>query len=266
MSAVVEKYVARAQRVQSLLCVGLDTDIERIPELFRNDPYPQFAFNRWLIEQTHLYVSAYKPNLAFYETDAGLTALKMTLDYLHAQHPDIVTIADAKRADIGSTNLGYVRSIFDWMGFDAVTLNPYLGQEALMPFLERRDKGCIILCRTSNLGADEFQNLMVGDRPLWQVVAEGVAYRWNERGNCMLVVGATQPAVLREVRQLVGDMTLLVPGVGTQGGDLETVVRWGCNQDGLGLMINVARAVIWADNPAEAVQYWRDAINACREI
>ncbi|MCB9435637.1 MAG: orotidine-5'-phosphate decarboxylase [Anaerolineales bacterium] len=263
---MIEKYIARAQRVQSLLCVGLDTDIERLPEHFRHDPYPQFAFNRWMIEQTYPYASAYKPNLAFYETDAGLAALKMTLDYLHEQHPDIVTIADAKRADIDSTNLGYVRSVFDWMGFDAVTLNPYLGQEALVPFLERGDKGCIILCRTSNPGADEFQNLMVGERPLWQVVAERVAHQWNTRGNCMLVVGATQPAVLREVRQLVGELTLLVPGVGAQGGDLESVIRWGCNHNGLGLIANVARAVIWADNPAEAARHWRDAINGFREF
>src|SRR5690606_17803653 len=129
-----------------------------------------FAFNRWIIDQTHMLTAAYKPNLAFYEAsgDAGLRSLRLTLDYLRERHPDIVTIGDAKRADIDSTNVGYVRELFDWLGFDAVTLHPYLGREALMPFLERGDKGCIILCRTSNRGAGEFQDLVVNGRPLWQ--------------------------------------------------------------------------------------------------
>lgn len=264
MNNIIRKYKARVQHVNSLLCVGLDTDIERLPPAFRDDPHPQFAFNRWVIEQTSPYVSAYKPNLAFYESDTGLQALKLTLDYLRENHPTILTIADAKRADIGSTNIGYVRSIFDWLGFDAVTLNPYLGQEALMPFLERDDKGCIILCRTSNRGADEFQNLLIGEHPLWRVVVSNVVQHWNSYQNCMLVVGATQPEVLRQVRELVGDMPLLVPGVGTQGGDLEAVIKWGADSQGAGLIINVARAIIWADDPSAAACYWQDAINAYR--
>ena len=212
--SVVEKYDQRAAAVESLLSVGLDSAYERLPERFRGDDNPQFAFNRWIIEQTHPYVSAYKPNIAFYEArgDQGLRDLKLTLDYLREQHPDILTICDAKRADIGSTNAGYVTAIFDWLGFDAVTLHPYLGKEALQPFLERRDKGCIVLCRTSNPGASELQDLLVDDKPLWQVVAESVSRDWNANGNCMLVVGATYPYELRQVRAVVGDMPCLCRG------------------------------------------------------
>ena len=181
---VIAKYNARVDAVNSLLCVGLDSAPERIPERFQREESPQFAFNRWIIEQTHPYTSAYKPNIAFYEAagEAGLHALALTLDYLRAEHPAILTICDAKRADIGSTNAGYVTAIFDRLGFDAVTLHPYLGQEALAPFLSRADKGCIVLCRTSNPGAGELQDLDVGGKPLWQAVAEAVRDAWNAQG------------------------------------------------------------------------------------
>jgi orotidine-5'-phosphate decarboxylase len=193
-----------------------------------------------VIDQTHAYASAYKPNIAFYEArgEAGLIALARTMDYLRATYPDILTICDAKRADIGSTNQGYVEAIFDRLGFDAVTLNPYLGREALEPFLERTDKGCILLCRTSNPGAGELQDLDIGGKPLWQVVAERVRDHWNARGNCMLVAGATYPGELRRIREIVGDMVLLVPGIGAQGGDVEQTVRAGQTPAGTGMIIN----------------------------
>ncbi|MBC7809864.1 MAG: orotidine-5'-phosphate decarboxylase [Burkholderiales bacterium] len=247
----IHKYELRAKAVQSMLCIGLDSAFEKLPERFHREDFPQFAFNLWLIEQTHPYVSAYKPNMAFYEArgDQGWRELHMTMDYLHEQHPDIYTICDAKRADIDSTNAGYVTAVFDRLGFDAVTLHPYLGREALEPFLERGD--CIILCRTSNPGAGELQDLSVGGKPLWQVVAERVHDEWNTRGNCMLVVGATYPDELRQVRAIVGEMTLLVPGVGAQGGTVEDVIRVGRNTAGLGLIISASRSVIFADNPAE---------------
>ena len=263
---ILEKYNQRVDVVNSLLCVGLDSDLDRMPERFRRTPFAQFAFNKWIVEQTHPYVSAYKPNIAFYEAhgDAGIKALKMTVEYLQEYHPDILTICDAKRGDIGSTNEGYVKAIFDWLGFDAVTLNPYLGREALLPFLERADKGCIFLCHTSNPGAGELQDLEVAGKPLWQIVAEKVRDEWNTHGNCMLVVGATYPDELRHVRELVGEMTLLVPGIGAQGGDIEQTVRAGLNASGKGLIINSARGVIFVPDPAQTARRLRDQVNRSR--
>jgi orotidine-5'-phosphate decarboxylase len=266
MSEIIEKYNRRVERVNSLLCVGLDSRFDRIPERFQQAAQPQYAFNRWIIDQTHAYASAYKPNIAFYEARglAGLRDLQLTLDYLRDTHPDIVTICDAKRADIGSTNEGYVTAIFDTLGFDAVTLNPYLGREALEPFLERADKGCIILCRTSNPGAGELQDLVVGDRPLWEEVARQVVTGWNSKGNCMLVAGATYPDELRRVREIGGDMILLVPGIGAQGGEVEQTVRAGLNSAQRGMIINSSRSIIFDPDPAEAAHALRDAINRYR--
>jgi orotidine-5'-phosphate decarboxylase len=260
---IIEKYNRRVDQINSLVCVGLDSDADRLPERFKND---QFAFNRWIIEETHSYTSAYKPNIAFYEAcgEAGLRALQATIEYLRENHPDILTICDAKRADIGSTNQGYVTSIFDRMGFDAVTLNPYLGREALQPFLSRQDKGCILLCRTSNPGAGELQDLLVEGKPLWQVVAECISTEWNTLDNCMLVAGATYPGELKQIRAIVGDLTLLVPGVGAQGGDVEQTIRAGLNSQRKGMIINSSRGIIFADNPADAARQLRDEINTYR--
>ena len=266
MSSVIDKYDRRVDRINSLVCVGLDSDFDRLPDRFKHADLPQYEFNRWIIEQTHSCASAYKPNSAFYEArgDEGLRALAMTARYLREHHPDILTICDAKRADIGSTNQGYVAAIFDRMGFDAVTLNPYLGGEALAPFLSRADKGCILLCRTSNPGAGEFQDLMIGGKPLWQIVAERIHAEWNANGNCMLVAGATYPEELKQIRALVGDMTLLVPGVGAQGGDVEPTVHAGLNAQGRGLIINSSRGIIFAPDPAEEARALRDTINHYR--
>ncbi|PJF39279.1 MAG: orotidine-5'-phosphate decarboxylase, partial [Phototrophicales bacterium] len=158
----------------------------------------------------------------------------------------------------------YVHSIFDELGFDAITLNPYLGYTALLPFLERKEKGCIILCRTSNVGADEFQNLIVEDRPLWQYVAERVSKHWNQYHNCMLVVGATQPSVLKQVRHIVGDMPILVPGIGAQGGDLAAVLLNGLDSQKRGIIINASRSIIFSENPAHQAQVLQQQINAYR--
>jgi orotidine-5'-phosphate decarboxylase len=266
MSSVIDKYNRRAKAVNSLLCVGLDSDYERLPERFKAAESPQFAFNQWIIDQTHPYASAYKPNIAFYEArgEAGLTGLALTSAYLRDHHPDILTICDAKRADIGSTNQGYVTAIFDRLGFDAVTLNPYLGREALDPFLARADKGCVILCRTSNPGAGEFQDVESGGVPLWQIIAERVRDHWNAHGNCMLVAGATYPDELRRIREMVGEITLLVPGVGAQGGDVERTVRAGLNAAGLGLIVNSSRGIIFSDDPGDSARALRDEINRFR--
>lgn len=263
---ITDKYEARARSASSLVCVGLDSDYERLPRDFQRQALPQYAFNRWIIRETHAYASAYKINTAFYEArgDRGMNELHLTVDYIHQKHPDIVTICDAKRADIGSTNTGYVSAIFDRMNFDAVTLHPYLGREALAPFLERADRACIILCRTSNPGAGELQDLRVDGKPLWQIVAEQVRDHWNANGNCMLVAGATYPDELAQIRALVGDMTLLVPGVGAQGASVEATLKAGLNRHGLGIIINASRSIIWADNPAAAAQALRDEINQYR--
>ncbi len=249
--------------------MGLDADFDKLPKKFKKMKFPQFEFNKWIIEQTYQYAAAFKANSAFYEArgDRGIQELKLTIEYLRAKYPEIFLICDCKRADIGNTNQGYVDFFFDWYGFDAITLHPYLGKEALLPFLERKDKGCIILCRTSNPGAPEFQDLNVQHsvsdkeaKPLWQVVAEKVSKDWNKNKNCMLVVGATYPEEMKKIRSLVGDMTFLVPGIGAQGGDLKSVLKVGLNSKGLGLIINSSRGIIFAKDPKLETQ------KLCEEI
>ena len=266
MGGAIEKYNLCSQKKNSLVCCGLDPDIGKIPEKFKKLEFPQFEFNKWIIDQTASYVASFKPNMAFYESqgDKGLKELKMTMEYLQSNYSDIFTIWDAKRADIGPTSEHYAKSIFDWLGFDAVTLNPYLGQDALQPFLDYKDKSCIVLARTSNPDAREFQDLIVEGEPLWHVVSKAVAQEWNSNGNCMLVVGATYPDEIKAILSIVGDMPFLVPGVGTQGGDVEAVVRAGLNSQGRGLIISTGRAIIFSENPAEAVRALGNEINSFR--
>lgn len=256
---IIDKYNKRAKKINSLLCVGLDPDFEKIPEKFKSRENPQFEFNKWIIGETHEYAAAYKLNMTMYEDrhDQGLREMKLTMDYLNTNHPDIFTICDAKRGDIGHYNKGYVSSTFDWMGFDAITVHPYLGQESLQSFLERKDKVVVIICRTSNPGAGEIQDLSMQHPmlpkgvPLWQIVAEKVVKEWNKNNNCMLVVGATYPEEMKRIREVTGDMTFLVPGIGAQGGSIEEVMKAGLNSQGLGLIINSSRGVILAENPSE---------------
>ncbi len=265
---IIEKYNQRAKEINSLLCVGLDSDFDKIPERFKAMEFPQFEFNKYIIELTHEFAAAFKMNIAFYEArgDQGIKELKMTMDYLQKNHSDIFLICDSKRGDIGNTNQGYVYELFDWLGFDAVTLHPYLGGESLSPFLERADKGCIIMGRNSNPGAGEFQDLLVQHSglnktvPLWQIVAENVSQKWNKNNNCMLVVGATYPEEMKKIREITGDMTFLVPGIGAQGGSVSEVMKAGLNQSGLGLIINSSRGIIFAENPKE------EASKLCEEI
>jgi len=262
----IDKYNARVDAADSLLCVGLDSDIGKLPAAYRNHYAPQLAFNRHIIDATAEYAAAFKFNMAFYEANgaAGWRQLAQSLAYLRQRHPDILIISDAKRADIGNTSNAYARAIFDRLGFDAVTLNPYLGRDALQPFLDYADKACIILCRTSNPGSAEFQNLRVDSKPLWQIVAEKTAAEWNANGNCMLVASATNPQEMAQIRAIAGEMTLLVPGVGAQGGDLAAAVEAGLNRAGRGLIINSSRGIIFADDPAHAARGLRAAINANR--
>lgn len=272
MLSFTEKYEQRVTAVNSLLCVGLDSDLPQLPERFRNLSQPQFEFNKWIIEQTHQHASAYKPNLAFYEArgELGWQELRLTMEFLRQNYPDIPTIADAKRADIGSTNEGYVTAIFDELGFDAITLHPYLGREALQPFLDRKDKGCIILCKTSNPGSGELQDLEVKladgepSKKMWEMVAEKVATEWNSHNNCLLVVGATYPEELKRVRELVGEMTLLVPGIGAQGGDTHHTVQAALNTQQKGMILNSSRGIIFAAKPDLAAEQLKQEINRYR--
>jgi len=242
-----EKLEAIVKKNNSLLCVGLDQG--------------EWEFNQKIIDQTHDLVCAYKPNFAFYEALGikGWENLKKTVEYLQRYHPGVVTIADAKRADIGNTNQGYVKAIFDELGFDAVTVNPYFGKEALQPFLERKDKGIIILCKTSNPGSGEFQDL------IWEKVAKNVVSEWNKNNNCLLVVGGTYPEELRKVREIVGEMILLVPGIGAQGGEVAKVVKAGLNSNKSGMVINSSRGIIFSANPRLEAQKLRDEINKYRK-
>lgn len=275
---IIDKYNQRVDKVNSLVCVGLDSELGKLPDKFKRMENPQFEFNKWIIDQTEEFVSCYKPNIAFYEArgDQGIKELKMTMEYLQSNFADMFTICDAKRGDIGNTNSGYIDSIFDWLGVDAMTLQPYPGKEALKPFLDRADKGCIIWCRTSNPGAGEFQDLLFssplplgegrgeGLKPLWQIVAEHVRDDWNYNHNCLLVVGATYPAEMKTLRQLMGKTCFLVPGVGAQGGDVKATVEAGLNDEGRGLIISSSRGIIFSDDPAAEAKKLRDEINHYR--
>ena len=247
---IIDKIKNIIQKNNSLVCVGLDSEFSKIPAHLQNEQYPQFSFNKAIIEATHDLVCAYKPNTAFYEAqgEKGILELKMTCNYLKENYPEIVIILDAKRADIGNTNNGYVKFAFDYLQTDAVTLHPYLGQEALKPFLDIPEKGAIILCRTSNSGSSEFQNLQVGDKKIFEIVAEKVINEWNKNNNCLLVLGATYPEELKSIRTLDDNMFFLVPGIGAQGGDLEKTLEAGLNSQKSGLIINSSRGIIFADN------------------
>jgi orotidine-5'-phosphate decarboxylase len=261
-----EKYNARADAIDSLLCIGLDPDFAKIPPAFRSFAHPQFEFNKRLIEVTHAYTASYKLNLAFYEARGawGFEDLKLTTDYLRSNHPEILLLCDAKRGDTLNTNVQNAIVPFDCLGFDGVTVHPYMGGQALAPFLERRDKAIIVLCRTINSGESQLQTLIVGGKPLWEVVAEKVCLEWNTFGNCMLVIGANNEVEMNKARAVAGDMTFLVPGVGAQGGDLRSAVKAGLNSQGKGLIIVAARSVIFADDPQRAAAELRERINRLR--
>ncbi len=270
---IIQKLNQQVDRVNSLLCIGLDSQLGKIPQHLQKERYPQYAFNKAIIDATAEFVSSYKPNSAFYEArgEQGMKELKMTFDYIHNTHPEIVTILDAKRADIGSSNEGYVQYIFDYLGTDSVTLHPYLGSEALAPFLNRADKASIILCRTSNPGAGEFQDMMVENEPVYIHVARRISDGWNKNQNCMLVVGATYPEEMKKIRSQVGNMPFLVPGIGAQGGDVEKTVKAGMDSKKRGMMVSSSRGIIFASKgedfaqkAGEEAKKLRDEINKYR--
>ena len=267
----IETLTAAWHRNNSLLCVGLDPDIEKIPNHLRTTNAPLFDFNRAIIDSTADLVCAFKPQIAFYAASGLERDLELTITYIHENYPDIPVILDAKRGDIGSTAKMYAREAFDRYGADAVTVNPYLGGDALEPFLSRGDKGVIILSRTSNPGAADIQDLDSNGEKLYRIVARKAVREWNRNGNVLLVVGATYPQELREIRSLVGNMPLLVPGIGAQGGDIERAVTNGKTADGTGMIINSSRGIIYAgkgkdfaDAARSAALRLKDEINRWR--
>jgi orotidine-5'-phosphate decarboxylase len=273
----IEQLRARWHASNSLLCVGLDPDPAKLPDAFVDDDDALFAFCRDIADATAEFACAFKPQIAYFAAhNKGEVALQRLIAHINATYPDVPLILDAKRGDIGNTAEHYALEAFDRFGADAVTLNPYMGRDSAEPFLQRNDRGCVFLCHTSNPGARDFQELVATDAngdaaPLYQHVARTIARDWNGDGNCALVVGATFPEELKVIRKIVGDMPLLIPGVGAQGGDVEAVVRNGKTADGTGLMINSSRGILYAssgaayaDAAADAARALRDQINRYR--
>ena len=255
----------------TLVCVGLDPEPEKFPAHLRGNPDAVFEFCKAIIDATADAACCFKPQFAHFAALGAEYALERCIAHVHAAHPGIPVILDAKRGDIGSTATRYAAEAFDRYRADAVTVNPYLGRDSVQPFLDRADKGVVVLCRTSNPGAADFQDLDCGGRPLYQRVAETVARDWNGNGNCLLVVGATWPREIAEVRALVGDLPFLVPGIGAQGGDVEAVLAGGKAPGGDGLVVSSSRAILYAgagedfaDASRAAALALRDQINRFR--
>jgi orotidine-5'-phosphate decarboxylase len=270
------KFVQRLERAwaagDTLLCVGLDPDPARLPPHFAASDLPIFEFGRAIVDATADLVCAFKPQIAYYAAARAENQLEMTIAHIRRHYPGIPVILDAKRGDIGSTAEMYAREAFGRYQADAVTVNPYLGFDALAPFLDFKDKGVIVLCRTSNPGARDVQDLECKGKKLYEVIAEKAARGWNANGNVLLVVGATYPEELARIRAIVGDMPILVPGVGAQGGDVAAVVANGATAGGVGLIISSSRAVLYASSGEDyaqaarsAAQKLRDEINLCRK-
>ncbi len=234
------------KRKQSFLCIGLDVDLNKIPEHLLQEEDPIFAFNKAIIDATHHLCVAYKPNTAFYEAYGikGWKALEKTITYLNEKHPEIFTIADAKRGDIGNTSTMYAKAFFEDLAFDSVTVAPYMGKDSVEPFLAFENKHTILLALTSNQGAFDFQTKTVERKELYKTVLE-TSKTWENSKNLMYVVGATKAEYLAEIRQIIPDHFLLVPGVGAQGGNLQDVCKYGMNNT-IGLLINSSRGIIYA--------------------
>ncbi|HEX7642468.1 MAG TPA: orotidine-5'-phosphate decarboxylase [Burkholderiaceae bacterium] len=269
----IEKLSAAWTANQSLLCVGLDPDTAKFPAHLKGAPDAIAQFCRAIIDVTADTACAFKPQIAYFAAQRAEDQLEDICAYLRERYPHIPIVLDAKRGDIGATAEQYAREAFERYGADAVTVNPYMGFDSVAPYLEWQDRGAIVLCRTSNPGGSDLQFLTVDGKPLYQHVAGLVADKWNRNGQCALVVGATFPNELAQVRAIVGDMPLLVPGIGAQGGDIEATVKAGRTVAGAGMMINSSRAILYAkpagdeDFAAAArrvARETRDAINTYR--
>ncbi len=267
----IEKLNSAWRGNNSMVCVGLDPALDKLPAVLRGEKYPIFAFNRALIDATKDSVCAYKPQAAYYAGQDADDELAMTMDYLRDTCPEVPVILDVKRGDIGPTAQMYALEAFERYHADAVTINPYMGFDTLKPFLDHADKGVFILCRTSNPSSGDLQNLVADGKMIYEHVAMLAESKWNYNGNAGLVVGATYPAELKNVRGYCPSMPLLVPGVGAQGGDVEAVLHNGVDAAGYGLVINSSRGIIYASKGDDfaaaagvASRELRDLINSFR--
>jgi orotidine-5'-phosphate decarboxylase len=249
-----QQLVSQIKKKKSFLCIGLDVDLNKIPKHLLKEDDPIFAFNKAIIDATHHLCVAYKPNTAFYEAYGlkGWQALEKTIDYINKNHPEIFTIADAKRGDIGNTSTMYAKAFFEDLAFDSVTVAPYMGKDSVEPFLAFEDKHTILLALTSNQGAFDFQTKTVDGIELYKQVLE-TSKSWQNSENLMYVVGATKAEFLVDIRKIIPDSFLLVPGVGAQGGNLQEVCRYGMNNT-IGLLINSSRGIIYASNQEDFAQ------------
>jgi orotidine-5'-phosphate decarboxylase len=243
-----EQLINQIKKKKSFLCIGLDVDLNKIPQYLLNEEDPIFAFNKAIIDATHHLCVAYKPNTAFYEAYGlkGWKSLEKTIKYLNDKHPEIFTIADAKRGDIGNTSSMYAKAFFEDLGFDSVTVAPYMGKDSVEPFLAFENKHTIMLALTSNAGAFDFQTKIVDGKELYKHVLE-TSKTWKNASNLMYVVGATKAEYLADIRKIIPNSFLLVPGVGAQGGNLQDVCKYGMNKN-VGLLVNSSRGIIYASN------------------
>ncbi len=255
----------------SLLCVGLDPNWDKIPAHLKTEPNAVFQFCKQIVDATHDLVCAYKPQIAYFAALSAEDQLLQICDYIRENYPRLPIVLDSKRGDIGSTAAMYAEEAFTRFGADAVTINPYMGQDSAQPFLDHTDKGVVLLCRTSNPGAGDLQDLISDGAPIYEHVARMISQDWNANNNCCIVVGATWPEQMQRLREITGDMPFLVPGVGAQGGDVEALVKAGQTGDGKGLMINSSRAVLYAsgeedfaDAARQVAMQTRDLINQYR--
>ena len=253
-----ENLIEQIKIKKSFLCIGLDVDLTKIPKRFLELEDPIFEFNKAIIDATHDLAVAYKPNTAFYEAYGlkGWKSLQKTINYLNEKHPEIFTIADAKRGDIGNTSSMYAKAFFEDLNFDSITVAPYMGKDSVEPFLEFENKHTIILALTSNEGAFDFQTLIVNGKEVYKQVLE-TSKTWKNSENLMYVVGATKAEYFAEIRKIVPDSFLLVPGVGAQGGSLFEVCKYGMNSN-VGLLINSSRAIIYASNRVDFAEKARE--------
>ena len=258
-----QQLVAQIKKKKSFLCIGLDVDLEKIPSHLLNNEDPIFAFNKAIIDATHHFCVAYKPNTAFYEVYGlkGWKSLEKTINYLNETYPEIFTIADAKRGDIGNTSAMYAKAFFEDLAFDSVTVAPYMGKDSIEPFLTFKDKHTIMLALTSNEGAFDFQTKKINEKEVYKHVLE-TSKNWKNSENLMYVVGATKAEYFKEIRKIVPNSFLLVPGVGAQGGSLQDVCTYGLTKD-IGLLINSSRGIIYA---SKDLNFAKDAALKAEEL
>jgi orotidine-5'-phosphate decarboxylase len=261
-----QQLTQQIQQKKSFLCIGLDVDLNKIPSFLLQEEDPIFAFNKAIIDATHDLAVAYKPNTAFYEAYGvkGWISLQKTINYLNEKHPEIFTIADAKRGDIGNTSRMYAQAFFKDLGFDSVTVAPYMGQDSVEPFLEFENKHTILLALTSNMGSKDFQTLSFNEKSLFENVLE-TSKNWKNSENLMYVVGATKADYFQHIRKIVPDNFLLVPGVGAQGGSLEEVCKYGLNSN-VGLLINSSREIIYASSNEDFAQKSREKALVIQQV